>query len=75
MMMIWIRGEGEAERKILLALEHPTLITENATPVGLAEALPGAAVAISMFAARIDHALGAKWTFPPWSAPVIKTTN
>ena len=51
------------------------MITEDSTPVGLANALPGTAVAVAVLAPRIDHAVGAERTFPPWTAPAIKTKS
>lgn len=47
-----------------------TLIAQYATPVGVAHAFPGAAVAGTMLAAGIDHALVAQWTPPAGSASV-----
>ena len=46
-----------------------TLITEDSSPVGLANALPGASVAVAVLAARVDHALGAEGALPPWTTP------
>ena len=45
------------------------MIAEDATPIGLADALPRVAVAVTVFAARIRDALVAKFTFPTPSAP------
>ena len=46
-----------------------TLITEDSSPVGLANALPGASVAVAVLASRVDHALGAEGALPPWTTP------
>jgi len=46
------------------------LVAQYATPVGVADAFPGAAVAGTMFATGIDHALVAQRTPPARSASV-----
>ena len=46
-----------------------TLITEDSSPVGLANALPGAPVAVAVLASRVDHALRAEGALPPWTTP------
>lgn len=47
-----------------------TLLAKDAAPIRLANALPRRAVAVAVLAARIRHALVAKFTFPAVSAPV-----
>lgn len=47
-----------------------TLIAQYATPIRIADAFPGAAIAGAMLAARIDHALVAQWTTPAGSTSV-----
>ena len=46
-----------------------TLIAEDSSPVGLADALPRSAVTVAVFAARIGRALVAKFTFPAVTTP------
>lgn len=52
-----------------------TLITEDSTPVRLANALPSTTIAITMLASWIHHAVGAEWTFPPRTAPERETQS
>ncbi len=47
------------------------MIAEDATPVGLADALPRVAVAVTVLASRVRDALVAKFAFPTPSAPAI----
>lgn len=56
-------------------IDRLTLITEDSTPIRLANTLPGTSITISVLAPRIDHAVRAKWAFPPWTAPVIKNKS
>ena len=45
------------------------MIAEDSAPVGFADALPGCAVAVAVLAARVGHALVAKFPFPARTAP------
>lgn len=51
-----------------LRLGSLTLIAQDATPIRIADAFPGAAVAGTMLASRIDHALVAQRSTPARSA-------
>lgn len=56
--------------------ERPTLIAEDAAPIGVADALPRRAVAVAVLAARMHHALVAVFAFPTASATAKnKQTN
>lgn len=44
------------------------MVAEYAAPVGVTCAIPRGAVAVTMFAAGVRLALGAKFTTPAWSA-------
>ena len=46
-----------------------TLIAEDSSPVGFADALPGGTVAVAVLAARVRRALVAKFTFPAVTTP------
>jgi hypothetical protein len=51
------------------------LIAEDATPVGLADALPRVTVAVAVLASRVRDALVAKFAFPAPPAPESIKTN
>ena len=45
------------------------MVAQDAAPVGVADALPGRAVAVAVLAARVRRALVAELPAPAWTAP------
>lgn len=51
-----------------------TLVAEDAAPVGVADALPGGAVAVAVLASRVRGTLFAEVSLPSRATPASKQT-